>query len=315
MNKGLVSIIIPAWNSENYIKESIDSALSQTYKNIEIIVIDDGSTDNTKKVINDYIKSRKIYYIFQPNKGLAGARNTGILSAKGEYIALLDSDDLFLPKKIQKQVEALEKNPDFSVCYCDLLHFTEREPRQFFHHRYSYPSGNLFGELLKKQFINPLTVIIKKTVFDTYGIFDENLKRSEDWELWLRFAHAGIKFLHLKEILAYYRIRNAGNLSSIESEPQMKEKNLEIFLNLKKKMSSEELIKYNFYTTLNNLRKKLSLSYLMIGEKKKALEKYPSFILKLIITIFPDNFLRLTLIVIRKLKHRSLLKKYSQTSK
>ena len=110
--KPLVSIIIPAYNVEKYVQEAIDSALSQIYKDIEIIVVDDGSTDNTKKVLNPYIKKGQIHYIYQENKGLSSARNTGIRAAKGGYIAFLDSDDLFLPEKMQRQVDFLEKHQE-----------------------------------------------------------------------------------------------------------------------------------------------------------------------------------------------------------
>lgn len=321
MNIPLVSVIIPAYNIEKYIRESIDSALSQTYQNIEIIIVDDGSIDGTKKVIEPYIKNGKVKYIYQENKGLAGARNTGIKNSKGDFIALLDSDDIFLPQKIERQVKVLEDNPNFGICYCDLLHFTDRlassfeasragtNPREFFHHRYQYPSGNLFKALLEKQFINPLTVVVRKSIFNKFGLFDERLRRSEDWELWLRFAYTGIGFYYLNEILAYYRIRNVGNLSSVDSEPEMKEKNLEIFLKLKNRLTAEEILKYNFDTIIQRLRDKLVLVYLIVGDKTSALKNSNFGLKKFFIWILPSKIWKFTLGFVRRIKHRSLLQK------
>ena len=103
--KPLVSIIIPTYNDAKYILQAVNSALAQTYKNIEIIVVDDGSTDNTKELL----KNLKINYIFQENKGLSGARNTGMKLARGKYIALLDADDFYHLERLERQVNFLEK--------------------------------------------------------------------------------------------------------------------------------------------------------------------------------------------------------------
>ena len=307
----LVSIIIPAYNAGRYIREAVDSALAQTYKNCEVIVVDDGSTDNTRQVLTPYIDAGKIKYIYQKNKGLAGARNTGIKNSSGEYIALLDADDLFLPEKIAEQVRALEENMDFGVCYSDLIHFSDAEPRKFYHHRYKYPSGNIFEPLLHKQFINPLTVMARREVFEKCGYFNENLRRSEDWELWLRWAHAGVKFYFLNKALAHYRVRSAGSLSSLESEPEMKEKNLEFFSRFGKMLTDFEWRKYCFSEILNRLRLKTALAYLMVGNKDMALQhaKKSSAAWAFLITIVPVKVWQLILQLARYVKHRLLLKK------
>ena len=190
----LVSIIIPAWNAERYVREAVDSALAQTHPNCEVIVVDDGSTDGTEGVLRSYRDAGRIHYIRQANKGLAGARNAGIRAAAGEYVAFLDSDDIFLPEKVAKQLRALAEHPDCAACYSDLIHFTDMEPRTFFHHRYQYPSGDILVPLLHRQFLNPLSLVVRKDVFERFGYFDETYRRSEDWELWLRWAHAGIRY-------------------------------------------------------------------------------------------------------------------------
>jgi glycosyltransferase involved in cell wall biosynthesis len=313
-----VSIIIPAYNAEAYVKEAVDSALAQTYKNREVIVVDDGSTDGTKKVLEPYIARKEIIYILQSNKGLAGARNTGTRAAKGEYIALLDSDDIFLPEKVAEQVAALESRPDFAVCYCGLIHFTDppagragSEPKRFYHHRFYYPSGDIFEPLLRRQFVNPLSVLARREVFEKYGYFDEALRRSEDWDLWLRWAHAGVKFYYLDKILAEYRMRSVGNLSAVESEPAMKDKSLELFTRFGKTLKNEEWQKYGYGKILDNLRIKAAFAYLMVGDKKTASARLPesSAIWRITIAILPAGAWRRLLVFLRQVKHRLLLKK------
>lgn len=304
----LVSIVIPSYNASRYIKEAVDSALAQTYRNIEIIVVDDGSTDDTREVLGQCIATGKIRYIYQENRGLASARNTGIKNAKGDYIAFLDADDLFLPSKVEEQVEFLEKN-QFDVCYCDLLHFTESEPKKFYHHRYKYPSGDVFGELLKRQFINPLTLLIRREVFEKYGYFDENLRRSEDYDLWLRWAYAGVRFYYLDKILAHYRIRSAGNLSDVASEPEMKEKNLFVFSRIGEKLTEGEWRKYNFDKILRRLRLKTAIAYLMVGNKNNALKFVDNALIKILIYSVPASLWAVFLQLARKIKHRLLLRK------
>jgi len=309
MTNSRVSIIIPAYNAADYLKEAVDSVLAQTYKNIEIIVVDDGSTDDTRSALESYVASGKIKYIYQKNKGLAGARNTGIKNASGKYVAFLDADDLFLPDKVAEQARALEENPGYGVCYSDLLHFSE--DGKVYHHRYNYPSGDIFEQLLHRQFVNPLTVVARRELFTKYGFFDESLRRSEDWDLWLRLARAGVKFYFLDERLARYRVRSVGNLSSLASEPEMKEKNLELFSRLGRELSSEEWSRYRFDEILKKLRLKVVMAHLMVGDKSGALkhaEGLPSF-WRFLIALAPAKFSEAILSFVRKIKHRLLLKK------
>ncbi|MEK7507744.1 MAG: glycosyltransferase, partial [Patescibacteria group bacterium] len=251
----------------------------------------------------------------QENRGLAAARNTGIKAAKGEYIAFLDADDMFLPEKVAEQVSALEAHPDYGACYSDIIHFDDpaagEMPSRFYHHRYRYPSGDIFSELLKRQFINPLTVMARRDVFEKYGAFDESLRRSEDWDLWLRLSRAGVKFLYLDKPLAHYRVRREGNLSSLSAEPDMKEKNLFLFSRLGEKLSDEERKKYDFENVLNGLRKKRALAYLMVGDKARALLR-PDYLppaMRFFVRLLPAKLLQYIFVSFRRLKHRLLLKK------
>ncbi len=203
----LVSIIIPSYNAARYVQEAINSALDQTHKNIEVIVIDDGSTDETKNILEPYATAQKIKYFFQENKGLSAARNAGVKIAKGEYIALLDADDIFLPEKIEEQVQFLEQNPHCDVCYCDLYHFWDENPHKLLKLNYKYYSGaDVLPGLLEKSFIAPLTVVLRKSVFNRFGYFDENLKRSEDLDFWFRLAYGGAQIFFLPKILTKLRM-------------------------------------------------------------------------------------------------------------
>ncbi|MCR4328854.1 MAG: glycosyltransferase [Patescibacteria group bacterium] len=319
-NQKLVSIIIPAYNAAEYVEEAVRSALAQTYSPCEVIVVDDGSTDSTADIVTPYAERGEVIFIPQTNKGLASARNTGIRNAHGAYIALLDSDDMFLPEKITQQVAALEEHPEYGVCYSDLLHFVDPPAgartgsmfRKFYHHRYSYPSGDIFEPLLHRQFINPLTVMVRREVIEKHGMFDESLRRSEDWDLWLRWAYAGVKFLYLNNPLAHYRIVQSGsNLSSVKSEPEMKEKNLDIFVRIGERLSEDERRRYRFNTILSAIKKKVVFAYLMTGDKKTALrrakELTPSW--WWLVRCAPRRSTALCMGIFRKFKHRTLLKK------
>lgn len=307
----LVSIVIPAWNAERYVKEAVESALAQTYPRCEVIVVDDGSVDGTKNVLEPYIRDHRIIYIHQANKGLAGARNTGIRTARGAYIALLDSDDAFMPEKMERQVRALEEHAEYGACYSDLIHFTDTTPRKYFHHRYTYPSGDILEPLLHRQFLNPLTLVVRKAVFENDGYFDESLRRSEDWELWLRWARAGVKFLYVNEQFAYYRMRTTGNLSDVQSEPAMKSKNLELFTRFGKTLTAEEWRRYQFDDILRRLKTKVVFAYLMVGDKVEAAANagHLSSLQRFLVEFLPASFWRFVLVRWRTMKHRLLLRK------
>jgi len=258
----LVSIIIPAYNVASYVRDAIDSALAQTYKNIEIVVVNDGSTDATAEVLEPYRESGKIIYIFQKNRGLSGARNTGIRVAKGEFVALLDSDDIFLPEKIEKQVGYLLAHPDYDVCYCDVWHFRDDAPEKMLKLNYAYYSSDaVFPNLLKKNFILPLSMVMRRSAIVRAGLFDETYRRSEDWECWVRLAYRGSKFYFLPEILGKCRI-HPGSLSHGWSvKAGEKETTLRIFETLRQKMSPEERRRYHMNRVVFRHRLKLWCTY------------------------------------------------------
>jgi len=213
-----VSIIIPTYNMAKYLPNAIDSVLAQTYKNYEIIVIDDGSTDNTRIILNKY--KDKIKYVYQKNKGLACARNTGLKYSTGRYIALLDADDLWLPNRLSEEVPILDNNPKIGLVHANAidideegntLGLTTQSPRL----RKKNMALNL---LLRKEHILCLTVLFRKDCLKYVGMFDENLTwlGVEDRDLWVRIAqHFRIEYID--KPLALHRIRSDAMSRNIEN--------------------------------------------------------------------------------------------------
>ena len=205
MNEVLVSVVIPVYNSEQYITECIDSALTQTYQNIEIIIVDDGSTDNTVNIISEY-NNELIKLFHQKNTGSGAARNHGIEQASGTWIAFLDADDIWLPDKLQKQ---LKHCSDLDWSHTDLyLHgdvyprhtkTTELTPKH---------SGFILKNLLVENSIGTSSVIIKKEILQKLGAFNTDLRALQDWDLWLRVA-AENQICYIDEPLVYYRVHSS----------------------------------------------------------------------------------------------------------
>lgn len=204
----LVSVVVPAYNAERFIRETIKSVLAQTYNSAEIIVVDDGSTDRTGIAVKEFSqKNSCVKYIYQKNQGQSSARNTGIKNAKGKYIAFLDADDLFLPSKLEEQVSYLERHPDCGVCYCAIYHFYDDKPKELLQIKdLPHPSGYIFKEILWKNFINPLAVVLRKEVLDKYGGFKEDWRRCDEQYLWAKLAYDKVKFCYLDKVLGYYRV-------------------------------------------------------------------------------------------------------------
>ncbi len=277
MQESLASVIIPVYNGISYICDAIESAVKQTYKNIEIIVVDDGSTDGLKEVLAPYIKRGTIRYFYEENKGLAAARNTGIKNAKGEYIAFLDADDVFLPEKVERQVTYLTEHPECDISYSDIWHFYEESPERNMSLQYVYYSGSeVFPRLLKKNFINPLTVVMRRSVTERFGLFNEDFRRSEDWEYWIRLSWLGARFCFLPEKLARYRMRRASLSYDWKSEVQRKRKELDIFLWLRSRMPRQARRNYRLGSIV--LLHRLRLLYALAGDRVKLLRMFHSWL-------------------------------------
>lgn len=211
----LVSVIIPTYNDSEIVCEAIDCSLNQTYQNIEIIVVDDGSTDGTERVVKGKYKN-KICYVRQENKGLAGARNTGIKQASGKYLQFLDADDLIDHDKISIQVKVLQGVSKKALAYCDWIR-CDMKDLTITYKRVSplLQKEKPYDDILMK-WETDLSIPVHCFMFDSvffreYGIgFDESLPNHEDWECWMNVFALGPEVIFVDKALAYYRIRSSG---------------------------------------------------------------------------------------------------------
>jgi len=184
-----VSVVIPTYNRAGYILDAIESVLAQTYADYEIIVVDDGSTDNTRQLLQPLIDAETIRYAFQDSRGAPSARNLGIRLAQGEYVAFLDSDDLFLPEKLEKQVAFLDSYPAAALVHAGYEKVSD-SGKSLGYRDTSKISGRVYPQILLNWSVLIATpcVLVRKNVLDEVGDFDEGLRWAEDLDLWRRIA-------------------------------------------------------------------------------------------------------------------------------
>ena len=212
MKRPSVSVIIPAFNYGAFIGSTLESVLSQEYEDWECIVIDDGSTDNTAQIVKGYAaRDRRILHIWQNNQGISGARNKGLLLARGEYIQFLDADDLIESRKILKQIQYLERHPETDLVYGSARYFrSERPNKRLFGHglsgtdepwmpEISGAGKEIQAALIKANIMVVHAPLVRRRLIDQVGAFDQKLSPVEDWDYWLRCAIQGAAFQFLDE--------------------------------------------------------------------------------------------------------------------
>ncbi len=200
-----ISVIIPAYNSEALLPETLESVLGQTTRPDEVLVIDDGSTDGTAAVAGAFPAPVRV--ISKANSGQGASRNFGVELATSEWIAFVDADDLWEPNKLERQMEELARHPDADICYTgrvELMHYDER-PTLGKVITVPGPEG-LRKSLFHNTTFLPSSVVIRKSAFQAIGGFDPHFRLVQDWDLWLRLLHAGAKFAACPEPLVRYRI-------------------------------------------------------------------------------------------------------------
>ncbi len=185
-NNRISSVIIPAYNRAWALPRAIDSVLEQDYPHVEIIVIDDGSSDDTPDVLQRY--KEKIRVLIQENKGVSAARNLGIRNSTGDFIALLDSDDAWEKNKLSCQMDFFDAHPEALICQTQEI-WIRNGVRVNPKNRHKKPSGMIFEPSLSLCLISPSAVMMKKQLFQIKGYFDETLPVCEDYDLWLRICH------------------------------------------------------------------------------------------------------------------------------
>ena len=205
-----ITIVIPAYNSLPYLPQTMGSVFSQTLTDFEIIVVNDGSIDETEKYVSQ-IEDPRVKLVSQSNQGLAGARNTGIDHAQGEYIAFLDDDDLWESTKLEKQLRVLEENPEVGLVYTWVAYIDEQA--QFTGRTFkNCVEGHVWKELTAHNIVECGSVpMVRRSCFEACGMFDRNLGSAvEDWDMWLRIATC-YSFKVVKEPLVYYRQRSTSS--------------------------------------------------------------------------------------------------------
>jgi len=267
----LVSIIIPTYNNSPIVCQAIDCSLSQTYRNLEIIVVDDGSTDDTEALLREKYQE-KIRYIRQNNRGTGGARNTGIRNANGKYLQFLDADDLLDHDKINIQVSQLRNTPGRALSYCD---YSSRDidDMAVTYERISprLQDEKPFNDIMLK-WETGLTIPVHCFVFDAALFrensiaFDEKLQANEDWECWMNVFALEPKVVFVDRVLAYYRVRKDSRcrnrikmrksyLAAIDKQIHINRMNGEVLKHLHSRREQIEYL-YRDAAFLNRLRKK-----------------------------------------------------------
>jgi glycosyltransferase involved in cell wall biosynthesis len=224
----LLSVVIPAYNVEKYILPAVTSALSQEAESMEVIVVDDGSTDDTAEVVSS-IRDDRLRLIRQANRGLAGARNTGIRHAQGKYIAFLDGDDVFFSHKLRKQLELIESDAALGFTFTFSAYINERGERsgQLWITSIREPS---YLDLIKRNHVLASSVMARKEAVLQAGLFDENLRACEDHEFFVRLLYkTNYKARLLPEVLTGYRVRTGSLTLNFGHQLDNIHKTMEIF--------------------------------------------------------------------------------------
>ncbi len=215
-----VSVIIPTHNYGRFLAEAVESVLGQTFVDFELIIVDDGSTDDTAYVVKPFLKDQRISYIYQDKRGPSSARNAGIREARGEFIALLDADDVWLPSKIEKQIQMIKESADVGLVYCLAEHVDEKGGA-LPHVPMPHMEHPTYKDLLHFPLTLPSCVLISKQIFDEVGLFDETLTAIEDANMWIRILRHH-KSAYVDEVLV--KIRK--HLKSSQTDLANMERNL-----------------------------------------------------------------------------------------
>ena len=207
-----VSIVIPAYNYARFLPSAVESCLKQDYPNFEVVVVDDGSKDNTREVMSRY--SAPVRYVYQANAGLSAARNTGIREARFDYVAFLDADDLLLPTHLRDSMEAFAKLPqDYALVACDdKLVDVDEQQLPFAVHVPVLPREVSLKDILMRTRFSPTGVVARKDVFTLCGGFDTTLRSTEDRDMWIRIA-ARRRIWHQGKVLVHIR-KHGNNMSN-----------------------------------------------------------------------------------------------------
>ena len=269
----LVSVIIPCYNSEEWIDETLESVFNQSYQNFAIIIVDDGSTDSTKKVVDKYIRENRVRYYYQENKGPAAARNLGIKKATSKYIAFLDSDDLWEEEKLAKQIQFLRKNPEYKLVLSNVTVINQNGEllKQNFNQVPKERTEIIRSFFLEKIVMNTPTIVANREAVLEVGGFDEELSQRED-HLFLMNMADKFKIKHFAECLVKRRIRE-GSISRNLVNSNNPKRRIEVqkeFIN--KSLKSYPFLKKDKALLLSVTNRKVSSSYWELKQRNESIK-------------------------------------------
>lgn len=199
-----VSVVTPTYNRAEFVAETVSSVLAQTMGEFELLVVDDGSTDNTREVMQPYLEDPRVSYFVQENQGQSGARNTALSLARGDFICFLDSDNTWEPDKLEKQLAVMESHPEVDIVYGDFITINAKGEEISRDNMRRY-SGRIAAQLLRDNFVTINTAMVRRRCLDETGKFDDTERFATDYDLWLRFS-AHYQFYYLPVYLARYRV-------------------------------------------------------------------------------------------------------------
>lgn len=263
-----ISVIIPTYNRANYLKNSIQSVISQTIKDIEIIIINNYSTDTTLDVISSFDDQRIKIINFKNGGVIARSRNQGMVQSTGKYITFLDDDDIWCPYKLELQINYMESHPDFGAVYSNAIIIDEEDNKKgFLLDRSSAKDGHIFQHLLGGNFITILTVLMRRELLESIGLFNEepSLIAAEDYEYWMRIA-LKFEFGYIDKPLAFYRIHST-SMSKRNSVALLRQKVLRLMLN-----NRDASVKYHkkILRNIERLDFSASVYYWSVSDSKNA---------------------------------------------
>lgn len=278
MKEPLVSIVMPAYNAERYISEAINGVLSQTHENWELLITDDGSTDETATVVQAF-RDKRIMYFYQKNQGQSAARNTSLGRANGKYIAFLDADDIFLPQKLERQVAFLESRPECDFSYSKIEYFWDGEPEKRYVLNIDHPSGHLKDDLIRRggHLMAPISVMFRREWYDQYGGFGSEFRRSDEYFFYLKMALHGARFCYLDEVLALNRL-NRWSLTRNEAHlKETAEANIAIFAWLDKELPPDDPSRKWLPHLRTAWQLRLALGFFILKDKRAGLRELKKF--------------------------------------
>lgn len=314
--KQRVSVIIPVFNGTNYFEEALNSVFAQTYENYEIIVIDDGSTDGTWDLIQKY--NYKIRSFRKENGGTASALNFGIKHASGEFICWLSHDDMFLPDKIAKQLEFMIRNPQYAFSYTDYIVIDSHGVELYRKTRPWFERTEMLRQLFLDCHIHGCTTMIRKEVFDKVGFFSEELKYTQDLEMWMRI----LRYFEIGKLsifsIKYRTYEQQGSRNIRELFQEQKKMHERIFIDIQKSGWSIEENKTNNFNrykefiwfadamTKNKYAFPLSLKYYLKALSMISIQNNV-LVLKKIFLLFFNKAVTFKVFFLRKIKRIVLM--------